>query len=302
MSKPIVVGVDVRRDDHEPLAFAAALARATGAPLLVVGAYMADPSPAYLVEPDHARRAHEETEQRLARLIAGLVGVKAHPRPTSQSPARALHEVAEAESAGLIVVGSTPRGVLGRIAAGRITERTVHGAPCAVAVVPRGYAPPHDGVRRVGAAFTDSPEGREALRAAAALARHGGGQLRALTFVEPIFWDSSAVEPTPVAERHLAERREAARRVLQVALGELEGVEATGEVLADVTVLGLVEASAELDVLVCGSRGYGRLRTVLVGGVSQALVREARCPVVVVPRGAERALEELVTAPQEATA
>jgi nucleotide-binding universal stress UspA family protein len=41
----------------------------------------------------------------------------------------------------------------------------------------------------------------------------------------------------------------------------------------------------DYDVLVCGSRGYGPARSVLLGGVSSRLVRHARLPVVVVPRG-----------------
>ena len=49
----------------------------------------------------------------------------------------------------------------------------------------------------------------------------------------------------------------------------------------------LAEASADLDLLVVGSRGYGPLRAVLLGSVSTALVRSARSPLVVVPRGAE---------------
>jgi nucleotide-binding universal stress UspA family protein len=48
----------------------------------------------------------------------------------------------------------------------------------------------------------------------------------------------------------------------------------------------LAAASAEIDLLVCGSRGYGPLRSVLVGGVSDRLTRQAPCPVIVVPRGA----------------
>ena len=42
----------------------------------------------------------------------------------------------------------------------------------------------------------------------------------------------------------------------------------------------------EIDLLVCGSRGYGPVRRVLLGGVLRKLVRRAACPVVVVPRGA----------------
>ena len=52
----------------------------------------------------------------------------------------------------------------------------------------------------------------------------------------------------------------------------------------------VVEVLAELDeddvdVLFCGSRGYGPIRRVLLGGVSSRLVRHAKSPVVVVPRG-----------------
>ena len=45
--------------------------------------------------------------------------------------------------------------------------------------------------------------------------------------------------------------------------------------------------SNDLDLLVCGSRGYGLLRQVLRGGVSGELLRHAACPLIVVPRGDE---------------
>jgi nucleotide-binding universal stress UspA family protein len=41
----------------------------------------------------------------------------------------------------------------------------------------------------------------------------------------------------------------------------------------------------EVDLLVCGSRGYGPVRRVLLGGVLRKLMRRAACPIVVVPRG-----------------
>jgi nucleotide-binding universal stress UspA family protein len=55
----------------------------------------------------------------------------------------------------------------------------------------------------------------------------------------------------------------------------------------------LVERSADLDLLVTGSRGYGPLHSVLVGGFSGRLVREAQCPVIVIPRGIEAPLSSL---------
>jgi nucleotide-binding universal stress UspA family protein len=49
----------------------------------------------------------------------------------------------------------------------------------------------------------------------------------------------------------------------------------------------LARASADLDLLVVGSRGYGPLGAVLLGSVSTALGRSAQSPLVVVPRGAD---------------
>jgi nucleotide-binding universal stress UspA family protein len=58
----------------------------------------------------------------------------------------------------------------------------------------------------------------------------------------------------------------------------------------------LAEQSRTSDLVVVGSRGYGPHRAVLLGSVSGHLVREAACPVVVVPRGIEAPLEELFSA------
>ena len=48
----------------------------------------------------------------------------------------------------------------------------------------------------------------------------------------------------------------------------------------------LADGSEDLDLLVLGSRGYGPLHSVLVGGVAGRVVREAACPVLVLPRKA----------------
>jgi nucleotide-binding universal stress UspA family protein len=60
---------------------------------------------------------------------------------------------------------------------------------------------------------------------------------------------------------------------------------AGGEILSGDPVDALVAASEDVELLVCGSRGYGPVRTLLLGGTSHALVRSAACPVVVVPPG-----------------
>jgi nucleotide-binding universal stress UspA family protein len=55
----------------------------------------------------------------------------------------------------------------------------------------------------------------------------------------------------------------------------------------------LTAYSEHLDLLIMGSRGYGPLRSVLVGGVSGRVMRSAHCPVIVVPRGIEAPLGSL---------
>jgi len=55
---------------------------------------------------------------------------------------------------------------------------------------------------------------------------------------------------------------------------------------------GLREAGTDLDLLMCGSRRYGPVRRVLLGSVSARLVRDAVCPVLVIPRGVDGPLAE----------
>ena len=63
----------------------------------------------------------------------------------------------------------------------------------------------------------------------------------------------------------------------------------------------LINVSQNLDLLVCGSRGYGPMRAVLLGGVSRRFAAEARCPVIVLPRGRELSLEALIAESPGAT-
>ena len=89
----------------------------------------------------------------------------------------------------------------------------------------------------------------------------------------------------------------AARRAAEKALAELDGqrqLAAEIESWVGDPVDVLVRLSEHLDLLVCGSRGYGPVRAVLLGAVSGRIVTDARCPVAVVPRGRESRLESLI--------
>jgi nucleotide-binding universal stress UspA family protein len=53
----------------------------------------------------------------------------------------------------------------------------------------------------------------------------------------------------------------------------------------------LLDASAELDVLFCGARGYGPAPAALLGGVTARLTASAACAVVVLARGRASVLD-----------
>jgi hypothetical protein len=59
---------------------------------------------------------------------------------------------------------------------------------------------------------------------------------------------------------------------------------------------GVVAASALVDLLVMGSRAYGPVKSVMLGGVSRQVIAHADCPVLVLPRGAEAATQTLLDA------
>ena len=189
----------------------------------------------------------------------------------------------------MIVVGSSPRGARRRISPGSTGERLLHGAICPVAVAPRGMRerPPDTPVRRIGVAYIDSPEAGEARRVAAELAAATNASLTLYTVVGP---RSEVVAPVIGRDAEISflkSVREGARAALDEALAALpEGVTATAELLEGDVVDELASLDErEIDVLVMGSRGYGPVRRVLLGGVARRLIRRAACPLIVVPRG-----------------
>ena len=76
------------------------------------------------------------------------------PSMTDRSIGKGLTELAEAEEAIAIAVGSTGRGPIGRTLIGSTADALLHGAPCAVAVAPRGYAEKEAGeLHRIAVAY-----------------------------------------------------------------------------------------------------------------------------------------------------
>lgn len=317
MTRPIVVGYDPHWADHAPVEFATWIARLTGAPLHVVSVQLGVPSVPVTGEPlqyavgqpeeDLVADCSSAVEQIEPELRALGIPVECHTSRAT-SAGGALHKAAEELDAGLLVVGSSRHSRVGRVLAGGSTaERLLHGSPCPVAISPRSWH--QDGrPRTVGVAYVDTEEGNEALRGAHAFARHVGATLRVITVVKPHFGMRLETEP-PVGGRAgkdfddvVGEHRLRVEREVRAAVAALDGVPAETDVLVGEPGDLLVDVTERLDLLVCGSRGYGPLRAVLLGSVSRRVTEGAHCPVIVLPRGVRASLEAiLASAPHPAS-
>ncbi len=127
-------------------------------------------------------------------------------------------------------------------------------------------------------AYVDTPDGQAALSAGARFAHQLGADLEVLTVVPDT--RRHAGEPS----RYGAEQRADYQQALDRAVTTVDGVRATGR-LVEGPVDTLVDIDdQQTDLLVCGSRDYGPVARVLLGGVSDRVVRHSRVPVTVVPR------------------
>ena len=291
MSGRVVIGYDGTGSGDDALTLGAILARAIGDAPLVVSVYPEE-NPIGIGRVDAEwvayMRDHAKELSACAARFLDARDVEAELRVVgSGSAAHGLADVAEAEDAEMIVLGSSSRGARRRISPGSTGERLLHGATCPVAVAPQGMReePADRPVQRLGVAFVDTAEAKEALRVASGLAERTGAGLRLFTVVAPRAEVFAPVTGRDAEEAFLATLRENAQAALDEALASMPKVPATGELLEGDTVDELAALDdREIDLLVCGSRGYGPVRRVLLGGVSSRLMRRAACPVVVVPR------------------
>ena len=170
--------------------------------------------------------------------------------------------------------------------AGSTAERLLAGSQTPVGIAPPGLRNRDlGGHLHFGVAYVDTPDGQAALALAVQFAARVGASLTLYTVLAE---EARAVLPVigRDAEHAFVETaREVYQQSLDTAIAGLpDGVPATGELLTGDVVQVLADVDA-VDILFCGSRGYGPARRVLLGGVSSRLVRQARSPVFVVPRG-----------------
>lgn len=261
MSEHPVVACYRGLDSLDTVGLGALLAQALDEPLMLASAYRYEPaglSARALPPPDNERRAKAAAVAlRRARQFAGSgIDIREEIVPAA-GIADALVALARDVDACMLVLGGDTQG--------HVTRSLIPRAPCPVAVAPLSVPRPRlDPPRHIGIAFDGSERAHCALVAATHLAIATGAELELL------------------AAGHT---REPAAAWLHMAGLSLDGsnVDYSATTLVGDPPTRLAEASRELDLLVCGSRGRGRPLAAILGSVSSHLVSHAQCPVLVVP-------------------
>jgi len=286
----VIVGFDARDESHDALRLGRELADAEGADLHVAVVHPRGKLPfeEALVREPISDQLDETLYQEVAHQLEGapFTPARLHGGLSGRSAARALYEYAESEAADLIAVGSSHRGKIGRVLPGSVGESLLRGAPCAVAVAPRGFARgEHAGFGLIGVGYDGSPESRHALAEAEGLARLLDCSLRVISVVPELA--ALPVQAYSLGEIHESMRK-GYRDVLEAGVATIGKGIAVEPVLIDGDpAAALADQGVELDLLVVGSRGYGPVRGALAGAVSAAVIRAAPCPVLVTPRASE---------------
>jgi len=265
----------VATDGHDGGLDAVALARqlvASDGELVLAHVHAGYPLVAKAETGDYERVLRDDAETLLAQ-ASEQTGIHARVLHAASSVGRGLHELAERESADLVVVGSTRRGPAARVLIGDDTRDTLRAARGAVAVAPAGYAQRAHAIGKIGVAFDTSPESRGAADAARDLAASLHAKLSAIEVLDIpmyIFYSSRPREGTPA----LDPAKLAANDISE--LGEFQPDVRFGYVEDE-----LAKASRTVDLLVMGSRSLGRVRRLVNASVSQGVARRTLCPLLV---------------------
>ncbi|WP_163507202.1 universal stress protein [Fodinicola acaciae] len=278
-ARPVTVGVDGSAEGLDAVRWGAAEALSRGIPLRL--AYAAtEPSGTAGI----GTAAQKALDKAVTVVADAVPAVYVYPSVLHSNPIDAL--VVASGTSELVVVGRSHRR---SGACGSVPAAVAARAECPVVVVrgedwsarERSQAPVVLGVD-VGVA----PDVDAVIRLAFEMAdrRHAP-----LSILRAISTENARLVPTTTVFPYRDWRSAAAAEHAAMA-GRLEpwrdsfpGVIVSEEIVEELPAPALLEASTSAQLVVVGSRRRGGLAGLVLGSVSQALMRQASCPVVVVP-------------------
>jgi len=289
----IIAGFSSSRQGSAPVNLAAQLSRNTGEK--VIAAAIVERAVPVGVDPledeyqGHVTARATTSLQRVVDRVRGDLDISVEVRQSTSVP-RGLMELVDEHDAGLVVVGSSSSGLLGRVALGSVTERLVHTAEVPVAIAPRGYPPNFLPIQRLTAAYGGAADAVGLIQTAAVLAKQWSVRLRIASFtVRPVTAFRGTIERSAedlVVQQWARKTADAVVRQLdearaKIAIPDVDVVVGAGndwgEAVTDV-------AWETGDMLLLGSGAAGPLAQVFLGSAASRILRHVPVPVMIVPR------------------
>ena len=282
----IAAAVDPHAEGRDAAALGATLAEATGADLALVTIESDLP----LVIPGFDwQRVRGETTAMLSETQDSIAPRARTIIDTDLSIPRGIERVVRRGQRDLLVVGSSPKAPDGAVWIGTRTRQLLHELGCPLVVAASGFsARSAPRLRRIGVGFEGSDESRLALATAATIAAGCGAELTVRAVLDDrIPWlgwrDANRVAYRDAWEELMGGELDSLTSVCETAVAGLRCGARVDLRRGHPTTL-LDELSDEVDLLVIGSRRWGPLTRVLLGGTGEALMHGARCSIMVVPR------------------
>lgn len=280
----IAAGVNGYPEGRDAAALGALLARATDGELLLVAVH-----PEALVVPPAElgwTAMHKQAEQTLHQTRDEVASGARTVVETDWSVPRALERVVAREHRNLLVMGSSRRGLEGRVRIGKRTRQLLCHFRCALAVAPRGLGEsPARRLSHIGVGYDGSEESQAALALAGSIAVGAGAKLSVRGVVDDrlpgVGWTS---EQVMAIWSELTEPTVESLRARAQAAADDTGAEVSVDVRRGRPADALMELGEQVDVLVIGSRRWGAATRVMLGSTGEVLLHDAGCAVLVVPR------------------
>jgi nucleotide-binding universal stress UspA family protein len=287
----IAAGVSARPEGRDAAVLAAALARATGADLILI-AIIADP----IVLPPVGvswKRLREEAQ-------AGLVEIRDAVMPdartavrTDLSVARALRSVVAREHRDLLVVGSSHKAPEGSVRIGKRVRQLIGYAGFPLAIAPRGiHNKAEVPLRRIGVGYDGGADSESALAVASSISVAVGAELHVCGVVDDraksALWSPDPDAPVLAGLDDLVGNEIDVLRERTVAVAHARDPRAQVDIRRGRPADALLELCADVDLLVIGSRRWGAVARLFLGSTGESLAYHATCPILIVPRADDR--------------
>ena len=263
---------------------AAVLTAAIGGPDADVLLIAIEPDLA-LIPPADEPRVRRETEQLLGHVRSAHLPDALLAVAKDLSVARGLRRIVDERGRQLLVVGSSRTAQEGEVAVGKKTRQLLDHLPCSLAIAARGLADqPAFKLRRIGVGFDGGPESKAAAAAAAGIAATCGAELVIRGVVDDripaLAWPDLWLEEVREIWREVIDHEvRALHKRLDAVAAQLD-VAVTTEVTRGRPASSLSELASDVQLLVIGSRRWGPMARLLLGGTGETLVRRraaARC-------------------------